>query len=70
MAVDLAGTVAGGEFKAGTPQPLFQGILPVGRNGYDVGLDGRRFLILASEDQTSGPSPIVVILNWAAGLRQ
>ena len=64
MAVDLAGTVPGAEFKAGTPQELFAGLQLLPPHNYDVTPGGRRFLLLAAQSLTTGPTPIVVVLNW------
>lgn len=58
------------EFKAGTPQPLFQGLQNIGRNNYEVTPEGQRFLMLGSLTQTSGPAPIVVVLSWNSGAKQ
>ena len=67
MAVDLTGTVPGGQFKAGAPRELFQGLLPLGPHNYDVTPGGRRFLLLAAPTLSAGGSPIVVVLNWMSG---
>ena len=70
-AVDLTGTVPGGEFKAGTPQELFDGLLGgFPPHNYDVTPGGRRFLLLAAQNLATGPTPIVVVLNWKSGLKQ
>ena len=69
MAVPIA---ASGRFQPGLPKPLFQTQVPVGVNpyasNYAVVRDGSRFIVntLAGD---SGPSPITVVLNWAAGLK-
>lgn len=69
MAVDLTGTVAGGQFKAGTPQELFAGLLGgLNPHNYDITPGGQRFLVLAATNLAAGPSPIVVVLNWKTGL--
>jgi Tol biopolymer transport system component len=74
MAVDVRST--GATFEAGTPKALFDsGYLNLAHSGfyhtYAVSPDGQRFLIprppAGSPDTDS--SPIVVVLNWAAGLR-
>jgi Tol biopolymer transport system component len=41
MAVDVSGTIRGGEFKAGTPRELFTGLRGLGGHAYDVSPDGR-----------------------------
>jgi eukaryotic-like serine/threonine-protein kinase len=73
MAVDLTGTVAGREFKAGTPRELFfgltGGLLP---HNYDVSRAGDRFLLDTIRNISGSPAaaPIVVVLNWKSGLKQ
>jgi eukaryotic-like serine/threonine-protein kinase len=75
MAVDVRST--GTMFEAGTPKALFDsGYLNVGHSGYyhtyAVSQDGQRFLIPrppATSAATTDSPPIVVVLNWAAGLR-
>ena len=70
MAVDLTGTVPGGELKVGTPQQLFAGLQALAPHNYDVTPGGRRFLLVAAQNLVTGPAPIVVVLNWKSGLRQ
>jgi len=59
-------------FEAGMPIPLFETPLQAGRSlssrdrRYDVSPDGR-FLIVTPMN-TSGPQPIVAVVNWMAGL--
>jgi len=75
MAVDVKFT--GTTFEAGTPKALFDsGYLNVGHSGYyhtyAVSQDGQRFLIPrppASSAAATDSPPIVVVLNWAVGLR-
>ncbi len=69
MVVDLTGTVPGGQFKAGTPQELFPGLNNLAPHNYDVTPGGRRFLLLAAPTLSAGGSPIVVVLNWMAGVK-
>ena len=70
MAVDLTGTVPGGEFTAGTPQELFTGLRGISPpHNYDVTPGERRFLLVGAQLAT-GPRPIVVVLNWKSGLKQ
>ena len=59
-AVNTEGTT----FSAGVPQSLFEARV-IG--GYDVSMDGQRFLInqTVAED---APAPLTVVLNWTAGL--
>jgi dipeptidyl aminopeptidase/acylaminoacyl peptidase len=73
MAVRINGAL---ELEVGTPVALFDTTIPFPRNDgvlsqryYDVTADGQRFLINAPKAQTN-PSPITVVLNWTAGLKQ
>jgi Tol biopolymer transport system component len=62
MAVEV---IAGQQFHAGTPTPLFQA--PPGVVVGDVTADGKRFLLVTPV----GPSasvPFTVVLNWQAAL--
>jgi hypothetical protein len=71
MAVDLAGTVAGREFRAGAPKQLFTGLQALRPHNYDLTPKGDRFLVNTNRDLTAAASPpIVVVLNWRAGLKQ
>jgi hypothetical protein len=60
---------SGGEFRAGTPKPLFK--LPFGYNQeatpWDVRADGNRFLV-AVPLQENSRTPFTVVLDWPAGL--
>jgi hypothetical protein len=59
--------IAGQEFHAGTPTPLFQA--PPGVVVGDVTADGKRFLLVTPV----GPSasvPFTVVLNWSEELKQ
>jgi hypothetical protein len=59
--------MAGQEFQAGTPSPLFQ--TPPGTIVGDVTADGKRFLLVTPV----GPSasvPFTVVLNWTASLKK
>lgn len=71
MAVDLAGTVADREFKAGAPRQLFTGLQSLPPHNYDLTPKGDRFLVDTNRDlSASGAAPIVVVLNWKSGLKQ
>jgi len=66
MAVEVE---AGSTFKAGTPRPLFTtslgGLPPSGLgNDYVAAGDGQRFL-MKTPLESSKPSSITVVLNWA-----
>jgi Tol biopolymer transport system component len=67
MAVDVSGTIRGGEFKAGTPRELFTGLRGLGGHAFDVSPDGRRFIVISEGLETSS-APIVVVLNWVSGI--
>jgi Tol biopolymer transport system component len=69
MAVDLTGTVPGGQFKAGTSQQLFTGLMNLPPHNFDLSADGKRFLVVSGRDLAGAPSPIVVVLNWKLGLK-
>lgn len=63
----------GSQFQAGTPKPLFEehfgGGSAINPNAiYRVSADGQRFLAVTTAGQ-QGPSPITVVLNWAADLK-
>jgi eukaryotic-like serine/threonine-protein kinase len=68
MAVDVK---LGATFEMGTPKPLFQTQVSSFEtpNRYDVSADGQRFLINSAVQETSR-APLVVILNWAAGIKK
>jgi serine/threonine protein kinase len=63
----------GNRFEVGAPQPLFEmriGKLPLtGSPFYDVTRDGRRFIVSTVVEETA-PTPMTVVLNWNAGLKQ
>jgi eukaryotic-like serine/threonine-protein kinase len=51
-------------------RPLFNTHAKVGgRNKFDAAADGQRFLINVSVESTA-PSPITLVVNWMAGLKQ
>ena len=68
MAVDVK---LGTTFEMGTPKALFQTRVTnfTSPNRYDVTADGQRFLVNSSVEENSR-NPIVVILNWAAGIKK
>ena len=68
MAVDVK---AGTTFEMGTPKPLFQTRVTnfTSPNRYDVTADGQRFLVNSSVEENSR-NPLVVILNWVAGIKK
>ena len=62
---------AGSELDLGTPVPLFKA--PVsnpsfGAQSYDVSADGQRFLIDVVDRDKLKPPPLMLVVNWAAGL--
>jgi len=56
-------------FEYGTPTALFATRLPavVGRNRYVAAADGQRFLLNVLIDE--GTSPLNIVLNWTAELK-
>jgi Tol biopolymer transport system component len=64
MAVDV---LAGQEFQAGTPTPLFQ--TPPGAIVGDVTADGKRFLLVAPVGPIASV-PFTVVLNWTVALKK
>ena len=68
MAVDIK---TGAGFEMGTPAPLFQTQVSSvsSPNRYDASADGQRFLVNTTVEEPSR-TPIVVILNWAAGIKK
>ena len=62
-------TSDGSHFATVTPSPLFDtgitGAFIDRRNQYVATRDGQRFLVNVSSEDIS-PSPITVVLNWAA----
>ena len=64
MAVEV---IAGPEFHAGTPTPLFQA--PPGVVVGDVTADGKRFLFVTPAG-SSASVPFTVVLNWSEELKQ
>jgi Tol biopolymer transport system component len=71
MAVPV--NTAGATFEAGATKPLFKTRLPWSAPGlgieYDVTADGQRFLMNAQVGEAK-ETPVSVILNWTAGLKQ
>ena len=63
----------GNKFEVSAPQPLFEmriGNLPLtGSAFYDVTRDGRRFIVSTAVEETA-PTPMTIVLNWNAGLKQ
>jgi hypothetical protein len=70
MAVEVKGGRSG--LEVGIPKLLFeatQARIFSGRNRYDVTADGKRFLMLVPVEETAG-SPMMVVVNWTAALKQ
>ena len=66
---------AGSTLEIGRPEVLFETHTVAGvsrspslRQQYDVSPDGQRFLLNVPSEETT--SPITVVLNWTAGLKQ
>jgi Tol biopolymer transport system component len=57
-------------FKAGVPKEVFK--FPLGQNFFDADAKGERFVKAVEVDAApeGPPSPVTVVLNWAAGLRK
>ncbi len=66
MAVPIG--VKGETIEAGLAEPLFEVGMAVGHN-YDVTADGRRFIVSAYTKEVLS-SPITVVLNWQAALKE
>jgi len=70
MAVDVKGSRSG--LEVGIPKLVFeapQARTASGRNRYDVTDDGKRFLMFVPVEETVG-SPMTVVVNWTAELKQ
>ncbi len=60
-------------FRADPPQPLFEGVYDKGRESrpdYDVTADGRRFLMVRADDNSSAPTEFKIALNWLDELKR
>jgi hypothetical protein len=68
VSVDVSATRPGAELTWSSPQPLFAGLLSLWPHNFDVSRDGTRFLVLARERPADRVEPIVVMMNWQAGL--
>jgi len=67
--VSVTGLGPGGEFRPGTPQPLFAGLLDQPPHNFDVADAGQRFLVLMTPGAATGAlAPITVVVNWKSGL--
>ena len=71
MAVDITTTTT---LEAGKPWTLFSGPynLPDPVRGYDVTLDGRRFLMVDMREDVppQPPTHMIVVLNWLEELKR
>jgi len=70
MAVDIETQPV---FSAGTPHLLFEGPFVRGQPGlpgYDVSVDGRRFLMVKPDEAEATQRPIHVVINWFDELRR
>ena len=70
MSASVRITAAGVETSKPVPMVALTSPLPGLVSPYDVSLDGQRFLVLDPVDQTLALSPLAVVLNWDAGLKQ
>jgi serine/threonine-protein kinase len=61
------------DFSHGAPYVVFEGAFVPGQPGlpgYDVSLDGQRFLIVKPGDAEAAQRPIHLVLNWFDELRR
>jgi Tol biopolymer transport system component len=66
MAVDVK---TGERFEAGVPKTLFMSALLPGMD-YSVSLDGKRFLMPSSSQETAAGLPLTVVMGWTSELRK
>jgi hypothetical protein len=57
------------ETSLGTPRTLFHLGIPIRSLTFDVTPDGRRFLVLTS-NQLPSPVPLTLVTNWEAELKR
>jgi serine/threonine-protein kinase len=60
-------------FKSNAPQLLFEGMYEKGiasRPAYDVSVDGRRFLMVKTNDKESSPTGLEIVLEWFEELKR
>ena len=71
MLVAAEVNASGASFTVGAVKPLFAIDTPtIGRYGYDVSVDGQRFIVNAVREQSAGPVPVTVVTNWTAALKK
>ena len=61
-------SVKGTTLEVSTPKLLFHAAVPAIGMGYDVSLDGQRFLVNLSQSESS--SPLIIVSNWTAELKR
>jgi hypothetical protein len=64
---------SGATFRYGNARSVVEGpyLAPVIGRSYDVSRDGQRFLVMKDATATvSGPSELVVVLNWLEELKR
>jgi Tol biopolymer transport system component len=66
MAVEVSAN--GTAFEAGIPKQLFA--LPPGSDSWDVTADGKKFLVPVPPGAHGARTPITVVLNWQADLKE
>lgn len=60
----------GSAFQIGEVRPLFRTrVVTAGRYRYDVFLDGQRFLMITTIEE-SASAPVTVVVNWTAALKK
>ena len=66
-------TPSGSEIQVGVPRQVLQArfvsALGIMTRSYDVTPDGKRFLVLTREENTTAV-PITLVVNWDAGLKE
>ena len=70
MSASVRITAAGVETSKPVPMVTLSSPLPALMSPYDVSPDGQRLLVLDPVDPTLALSPLAVVMNWDAGLKQ
>jgi hypothetical protein len=71
MAVEVKSAAPG--LQVGIPKVLFEARLAtaiLGRNPYEVSADGQHFLMIVPVEETTTGTPMTVVVNWQAALKQ
>jgi Tol biopolymer transport system component len=67
MAVEIR--ISDGRVEAGLPKPLFPTTIASAYTAYAVTGDGQRFLIITERGEAVS-QPVIVVVNWTAGLKR